>query len=82
MEKVKVFTTPTCVFCHALMEWLDEKGVGYEEVDISVPAERAKAEALVGHEISSTPISYIYGQEIVGFDRPAIKKALKVGKNA
>ena len=63
---IKVYTTPTCIYCHALMEWLDELGVKYQECDATkVPG------------ISAVPVTEIDGQRIVGFDRPAIKKALK-----
>ena len=66
MEKVKIYTTPTCVYCHALMDWLDSKGVEYQEMDAT------KEEG-----ISAVPVTEIGGERIVGFDRPAIKKALK-----
>ena len=66
MAMVKIYTTPTCAYCHALMDWLDEKGVEYEEVD-------ARGNA----EIETVPVTEINGERIVGFDRPAIKKALK-----
>ncbi len=77
MSKITIFTTPTCIFCHALMEWLDGKEVEYEEIDVSNPANAAKAEKILGHPIEGVPISIIDGQEIIGFDRPAFKKALK-----
>ena len=63
---IKVYTTPTCAYCHALMDWLDDMGVEYEEVD-----------ATKYPEIISVPVTEIDGVKIVGFDRPAIKKALK-----
>ena len=62
---IKVYTTPTCIYCHALMDWLDELGVEYEELD---------ARGIEG--IAAVPVTEINGQRIVGFDRPAIKKAL------
>lgn len=62
---IKVYTTPTCIYCHALMDWLDELGVKYEEIDAStIP------------DIATVPVTEINGERIVGFDRPAIKKAL------
>jgi glutaredoxin len=64
-KTVKVYTTPTCVFCHALMEWLDEQGITYEEHSASEDP-----------TISAVPVTIIDGQRIVGFDRPAIKEAL------
>jgi glutaredoxin len=63
---IKIYTTPTCAYCHALMDWLDEKGVEYEEVDASKDK-----------TISSVPVTIIGDEKIVGFDRPAIKRALK-----
>ncbi len=63
---IKIYTTPTCAYCHALMDWLDEMGVEYGEVD-------ARGNA----EIETVPVTEIGEKRIVGFDRPAIKKALK-----
>ena len=63
---IKIYTTSTCVYCHALMDWLDDMGVKYVEVD-----------ATKHPEINTVPVTEIDGRKIVGFDRPAIKKALK-----
>ncbi len=63
---IKVYTTPTCVYCHALMDWLDELKVEYKEIDASSV-----------EDIAAVPVVEIGGERIVGFDRPAIKKALK-----
>lgn len=69
--KIKVYTTPTCIYCHALMEWLDQQGIEYEEIDASTM-----------EGINAVPVTEINGQRIVGFDRAAIKKALKDVKAA
>ena len=66
---IKVYTTPTCAYCHALMDWLDGMGVNYVEVD-----------ATKYPEITTVPVTEIGDVQIVGFDRPAIKKALKEAK--
>ncbi len=63
---IKVYSTNTCPYCHALMDWLDDLGVEYEEVD-----------ATGNPEITVVPVTEIGNVRIVGFDRPAIKKALK-----
>lgn len=62
---IKVYTTPTCAYCHALMDWLDSKGIEYVEVD-----------ATKEKDIKTVPVTEINGERIVGFDRPAIKRAL------
>lgn len=48
------------------MDWLDRQGVEYEEVN----AENME-------DINIVPVTEINGERIEGFDRPAIKKALK-----
>ena len=66
MDTIKVYTTTSCPWCHALMDWLDKQGVEYEEVD-----------ATTVEGINVVPITEINGERIEGFDRPALKKALK-----
>lgn len=62
---IKVYTTPTCIYCHALMEWLEEQGIEYQEIDASsMPS------------ITAVPVTEIGNERIVGFDRAAIKAAL------
>lgn len=80
MSKAIIYTTPTCIFCHALMEWLDGQGFEYEQIDVSDPIEAAKAEKVLGHPIESVPVSIVDGQEIIGFDRPAFKRIIKAQK--
>lgn len=63
---IKIYTIPTCAYCHALMDWLDEQGIKYEEID-----------ATTMDDIAVVPVTVIGDQKIVGFDRPAIKRALK-----
>lgn len=62
---IKVYTTSTCAYCHALMDWLDSRGIEYVEVD-----------ATKEKDIKTVPVTEINGERIVGFDRPAIKRAL------
>ncbi len=62
---IKVYSADWCGYCHALMEWLDELGVEYEEINAD------------GLNLQAIPVTKINDEEIVGFDRPAILKALK-----
>lgn len=64
--KIKVYSTQTCPYCHALMDWLEQIGVEYEEIDASNRT-----------DIDVVPVTEIGNQKIIGFNRPAIKAALK-----
>ena len=48
------------------MDWLDKMGLKYQEMD-----------ATKEPDISTVPVTVIGKERIVGFDRPAIKKALR-----
>ncbi|MBR1802236.1 glutaredoxin family protein [Candidatus Saccharibacteria bacterium] len=68
---IKVYSSDSCVYCDALMNWFDEEGIKYEYHHASEDP-----------SIRSVPVTRIdlsdgSVAEIVGFDRPAIKKALK-----
>ena len=63
---INVYTTKTCVYCHALMDWLEQQGIEYQEIDASNSP-----------DITAVPVTEIGDQRIVGFDRSAIKRALK-----
>lgn len=66
MKKVIVYSTTTCPYCYALMDWLDEMGIKYEKRDASEKP-----------DIRAVPVTYIDGVEIMGFDRQGILEALK-----
>jgi glutaredoxin len=56
------------------MEYLSRKGVTYVEKDVRADREALKELLEMGY--SSTPVIVIDGQGIVGFDVPAIDKAI------
>ena len=75
--KTIVYSTPDCVFCHALMAWLEKKEIEFEERDLSNPVVREKLEKKYGRKFTAVPLTIIGDELIEGFNRPAIKRALK-----
>ena len=75
--KVRVFTTVSCPYCFTLMEFLKEKGIEFEEIDVSKD-EKAKEEMIKKSGRLEAPIVEIDGQIVVGFDKEKIVKLLKI----
>ena len=75
--KVKVYSTPTCPYCHAAKEFLKENKIRFEEIDVSKNSDAAK-EMIEKSGQMGVPVIDIDGQIIIGFDRQAVKKALKL----
>lgn len=74
---VKIYTTPTCPYCAMAKAFLRENGV--EFVEINVAGDLAAAiEMMEKSGQMGVPVLDIDGEIIVGFNREAIRKALKL----
>jgi len=72
---VKLYTTPTCPYCYTLKAFLEERGVKYEEIDVS-QNEKAREEMVEKSGQAGVPVVDINGQIVVGFDRERIMELL------
>ncbi|MBI2564930.1 glutathione S-transferase N-terminal domain-containing protein [Candidatus Woesearchaeota archaeon] len=75
--KVRIYSTPTCSYCKAAKEFLKENKIEYEDIDVS-KNQTAAQEMIEKSGQMGVPVLDIEGTIIVGFDRDAIKKALKI----
>lgn len=74
---VKVYSTPTCPYCVTLKEFLKEKGVEFEDLDVATD-EAARNEMVEKSGQMGVPVSDIDGQIVIGFDREKICQLLKL----
>lgn len=72
---IKVYTTPTCVFCHAVKEYFKQKKVKYEEVDLTED-QKAAQWVLDNTGQLAVPVIDMNGKIIIGFDRKQIDEQL------
>ncbi|MFH1364700.1 MAG: glutaredoxin domain-containing protein [Candidatus Aenigmatarchaeota archaeon] len=77
MTKVKVYSTPTCMYCQQLKMFLKENNIPFEEINVAEDQQAAN-EMIEKSGQMGVPVSDIDGQIIIGFDRDKIKKALKM----
>ncbi|HLC92987.1 MAG TPA: glutaredoxin domain-containing protein [archaeon] len=75
MPEVKIYSTPTCVYCRHAKKFFEENGVKYSEFDVSADEKRAEEMFAKSGQIG-VPVLDIGGKIIVGYDRRAIKEAL------
>ena len=75
--KVKMYTSPYCHFCHMAKDYLDKKGVKYEEINVLGNRKGAK-EMIEKSGQDAVPVIEIGGKIIVGFDQKRIDEALKL----
>ena len=76
-KQVKIYTTSTCVYCKGAKEYFKEKGVEYEEINLSEHPDRIQ-EMIQASGQMGVPVILIDGKIIVGFNRGAIDEALQL----
>ncbi|NCO04557.1 MAG: NrdH-redoxin [Candidatus Magasanikbacteria bacterium] len=72
---VIVYSTPTCPFCHKAKEYLQEKHVKFEDINVAEDMERQQ-EMIEKSGQMSVPVLDIHGTVIIGFDVQKIDLAL------
>lgn len=76
---VKIYTTPTCVYCKMAKEFFKKNNVEYEEHDVSTDAKAREEMVNKSHQMG-VPVIDVNGEIIVGFDRGQLSKLLGIGK--
>lgn len=79
MANVIVYSTSTCPYCVMAKDWLKQKKVEYEDINVGINQDKAK-EMITKSGQMGVPVIDIDGEIIIGFDRPKIEAALKKKK--
>ena len=76
---IKIYTTPTCVFCEMAREFFKEKGIAYKEYDVSKD-EKAQKEMLEKSHQSAVPVFDIDGKILINFNRAQLEEIIEEQK--
>lgn len=75
MKKVKVFSTPTCPYCHMAKDYLTDKKVSFEDINVSQDQQQAQKMVERSGEMG-VPQLWIDDQIVIGFNKPVIDHLL------
>lgn len=75
MKKVKVFSTPTCPYCHMAKNYLKDNKVSFEDIDVSQDQKQAQAMVEKSGEMG-VPQLWIDDEVVIGFNKPVIDQLL------
>ncbi len=81
MQKITLYSTPTCPYCKMAKQFLDEKNIAYDYIDVSENSAAAQDMVKKSGQLSVPVIAVeTDGNEeiIVGFDREKISEILKI----
>ncbi|MEQ8154450.1 MAG: glutaredoxin family protein [Clostridiaceae bacterium] len=72
---IKVYTTNSCPWCVKAKNYLKSINVAFEEINVQDNMD-AREEMVKKSRQMGVPVLDIHGTIIIGFDKPAIDKAL------
>ncbi len=72
---VKVYSTPTCPWCKRAKEFLKQRNVQFEDVNVAENLEAAK-EMVEKSGQMGVPVIEIDGEIVVGFDKEKLESLL------
>ena len=74
---VKIYSTPTCVYCKTLKEYLNNHKIEFLNIDVS--KDKKELEKMIKDSGQmAVPVIDIDGEVIIGFDKAKIDKLLKI----
>lgn len=74
---VKIYTTPTCAYCHAAMEFFEEHNIEYQELNVFTDL-KAREDMIHKSGQLGVPIIDVDGNIVIGFDRGQLMQLLGI----
>ena len=74
---IKIYSTPTCPYCHMLKEYLEEKGFEYTDVNVAEDL-KAREEMVEKSGQMGVPVADFDGEIVVGFNRERVDQILGI----
>lgn len=78
MNKVEIYTSSTCGYCHMAKDFFKENNIEYTEHNISEDLEAKKS--LIKKGFRSVPVIDINGETMMGFDKEKVVALLGLEK--
>ncbi|MDO8530100.1 MAG: glutaredoxin family protein [bacterium] len=74
---VTIYSTPTCVYCKTLKEYLAGKNIAFQEIDVSENEKELEKMVAISGQMG-VPVVEIEGNVVIGFDRERIDEILNI----
>ncbi len=76
---ITIYSTPTCVYCKTLKEYLTGKNIKFQEIDVSENEKELEKMVAISGQMG-VPVVEIDGNVVIGFDRERIDEILHLQK--
>lgn len=76
-QKVTIYSTPTCHFCHAAKELFKEHDIAFTEKDVANNMENRNEMVEKSHQMG-VPVIFVDDEMVVGFDENKLRQLLNI----
>ena len=73
--EVKIYSTPSCHFCHMAKDYFKENNVAYTDYDVASDPEKRK-ELIEKSGQMGVPVIFIGNDMVIGFNKPKVSQLL------
>lgn len=80
-NRVRLFVKPFCGWCHEAQDWLEERGIEFETLDV-VADPRARSEMLQLSQQTLAPVIDVDGEILADFDTDQLEEFWKKLENS
>lgn len=77
MTNVKIYTTPSCVYCKMTKEFFKKNNIQYDEFNVAEDAKAREEMVFKSHQMG-VPVIDVNGEIVVGFDRAHLANLLGI----
>ena len=77
MSQVKIYTTPSCVYCKMAKEYFKKNSVAFEEYDVLANLAARKEMVGISRQLG-VPVIKVDDHVVVGFDRDTLAQLLGI----
>ncbi|HSV56438.1 MAG TPA: glutaredoxin domain-containing protein [Magnetospirillaceae bacterium] len=71
-----LYSTPSCSYCRLAKDWLRQRSIAYEEVNVASDSRRAEEMVRKSGQMG-VPVLDVNGRIILGFNIPELERALR-----
>lgn len=79
MKEVKIYSTPTCHFCHMTKEFLKEHNIPFTDYNVAEDLEK-RQEMIEKSGQMGVPVVLIGDEMMIGFDKEKISNLLGISE--
>lgn len=76
-QKIQIYTTPACPYCHMAKEYFKSKNLAFEEYDVLKDLQK-REEMIKETGAMGVPVIKINGKIVIGFNKGKINELLGI----